>query len=205
MSYCINLIADPASPGFGKMLNSIHEIKTFTLNDINIIATLFVLFGHTNKSIYLITHSNKSGHKEDVAKIIQEENYIVKEQTLMRATARPIPSKINSPFTKRGVYVLRWFNIDMKHVDEIAELSNGAWPYFENDDIEVQALLAETTDEKDGKMLLITQYKNFMIWENSRKNQDERSSSRFRKRNELMKSAIPFATKLYLPPKTANM
>ena len=123
----------------------------------------------------------------------------------MRATARPIPSKINSPFTKRGVYVLRWFNIDMKHVDEIAELSNGAWPYFENDDIEVQALLAETTDEKDGKMLLITQYKNFMVWENSRKNQDERSSSRFRKRNELMKSAIPFATKLYLPPKTANM
>ena len=52
MSYCINLIADPASPGFGKMLNSIHEIKTFTLNDINIIATLFVLFGHNNKSIY---------------------------------------------------------------------------------------------------------------------------------------------------------
>jgi hypothetical protein len=107
-------------------------------------------------------------------------------------TVRPTTHK--AP-TQEGLFVFRWFSIDNKDVNEIAELSETAWQTFESGfDTEVQGLFAEANrDSKDGTMLLLTWYKGFDVWLDSR-TPDAAARENFLKRHALMHEAIPIAT-----------
>lgn len=108
------------------------------------------------------------------------------------ATVRPTTHE--AP-TRDGLFVFRWFSIDNKDVNEIAELSETAWQTFESGfDTEVQGLFAEANrDSKEGTMLLLTWYKGFDVWLDSR-TPDAAARENFLKRHALMHEAIPIAT-----------
>jgi hypothetical protein len=93
------------------------------------------------------------------------------------------------------LFVFRWFSIDNQDVNEIAELSETAWQTFESGfDTEVQGLFAEVNrDSKEGTMLLLTWYKGFDVWLDSR-TPDAAARENFLKRHALMREAIPIAT-----------
>ncbi|MGK0171632.1 MAG: hypothetical protein ACI9W2_003362 [Gammaproteobacteria bacterium] len=97
--------------------------------------------------------------------------------------------------TREGLFVFRWFSIENKDVNEIAELSETAWQTFESGfDTEVQGLFAEANrDSNEGTMLLLTWYKGFDVWFDSR-TPAAAARENFLKRHALTREAIPIAT-----------
>lgn len=97
-----------------------------------------------------------------------------------------------------GIYVHRWLTIDGGAVEEFVALSNAAWVGFEGGfDTDVYGLFvaeASAQDRKAGerRMLLMTHYRDFGVWENSRK-PDPATASAFARRNVLTRIALPRA------------
>lgn len=117
----------------------------------------------------------------------------------LTATVRPTDDK---PLTKPGLYVFRWFEVDVQHTDEVVRLSNEAWQTFEGGfDTEVQGLFTTNGFKVGGiepSMLLITWYRDLATWQESRA-PDPKARKRFLARQALMKSALPIATRLEVP------
>jgi len=108
-------------------------------------------------------------------------------------TVRPT---VHAAPSRDGLFVFRWFSIDNRDVDEIAQLSETAWQTFESGfDTEVQGLFAEANRPAGkGTMLLVTWYKGFDVWLDSR-TPDAGARSLFVQRQALMREAIPIATR----------
>jgi len=104
--------------------------------------------------------------------------------------------------SRGGIYVLRWFDVRNRDVDEIVRLSDEAWtPFEEGFDSEIRGLFAECDRSNDqGKMLLLTWYQNLSVWEASRQPSKE-AKDRFRRRHDLTIETIAIATRLFFPHK----
>ena len=117
------------------------------------------------------------------------------EHQVLAATTRPVAGA--RPRTD-GIYVHRWLTIDGGAVDEFVALSNEAWVGFEGGfDSDVFGLFvadASAQDRRNGerRMLLMTHYRDFSVWEASRK-PDAKTARAFARRRELTRVALPRA------------
>ena len=145
----------------------------------------------TNELYWIITGSDNTS---SLAQTARESGLQVKLALDLVPTVRPTD---HSPRSKTGLYVFRWFDVLNKDVDEIANLSEQAWVSFEGDfDTQVQGLFAlQDRQDEQGKMLLLTWYKNLTVWQDSRAPSDE-AIKLFIKRHELTIEALPIATRL---------
>lgn len=124
----------------------------------------------------------------------------VLEQYDFVPTVRP---DIDTPLSRPGLYVFRFFDVHHRDVDEVAALSHEAWTTFENTShyqAEPQALFAEhdrTRDPDDtgptGTMLLLTWYDGLESWQGSRTPAPE-ARENFRRRAALTRGTLAIAT-----------
>ena len=120
------------------------------------------------------------------------------ETRLFQPTARPLDE--NRPGEK-GMYVHRWFEFNSPDVIEAVELSEQAWVTFEGSfDADVIGLFREIPDNNGvTNLLLLTWYRNFTAWEDSRNQEKEpKSWEIFMRRHQLTRKSIAYATGLYL-------
>ncbi len=151
------------------------------------------LFGMATNEFYAVTWSEQPHQLVAFASALDLE---VGEQQGLEPTVRPTEHR---PCSKPGIYVFRWFRVDMNNVDEIARLSREAWVTFEGGfQTEVQGLFRESTPAADtGAMLLITQYDDLSVWEASRMPAPE-ARENFLARARLTIEATPIATRLVI-------
>jgi len=169
----------------------IREVKSLLHDGDLIHYGLFpAYFGLATNEIYWVVM--RQGLAMDLAEAITSRGIKVVSAHDFLPTVRPVHH--NAP-TRTGLFVFRWFSIDSKNVDEIAALSEVAWQTFESGfDTEVQGLFAEVNREQDqGTMLLLTWYKGFDVWLDSR-SPDAGARELFMKRHALMHEATPIAT-----------
>lgn len=153
------------------------------------------LFGVSSNEFYMVTLWDEDSRPEDkVAAALAKIHLDVVREVNLVATVRPTEP---APPGKEGLYVFRWFHVLNKDVDEIARMSNKAWESFEGGfDTEIQGLFAERDREaKEGKMLLLTWYKNLDTWERSRKPSAE-ARDIFVRRHQMTIETNAFATRL---------
>ncbi len=117
----------------------------------------------------------------------------------MQATVRP---SADTPLTRAGLYVFRFFDVAAGDVDEVVRLSNTAWETFEDDSryaSEPMGLFrpADAT-ASGGRMLLVTWYDSFNSWELSRTPHPD-ATANFNRRRALSRSVIAYATRLAEP------
>ena len=136
---------------------------------------------------------------EIVEQTLQAFDNIAKVDTrLFIPTARPLDDK---PPMQKGMYVHRWFEFNTSDIIEAVELSEKAWVTFEDSfDSNIIGLFEEKPDN-DGvsNLLLLTWYRNFAAWEESRNREKEpKSWEIFMRRHELTRTGLAYATGLYL-------
>ncbi|GAC1599059.1 MAG: hypothetical protein NVS3B21_25190 [Acidimicrobiales bacterium] len=119
------------------------------------------------------------------------------ETRLLVATSRPtVPATLQPG----GVIAHRWFDLDAGDVDEVVELSSGAWPAFESAyDATIEGLFRSQSGP--AALLLVTRYASLAEWERSRQvrkadppgadNGDLADSARrFRRRHQLTRRQV---------------
>ncbi len=168
------------------------KVMTPALNEagLEVYGTFVGLFGLATNECYLVTYGEAS-----TAELLNDRFEIIMAREFV-PTVRPADF---SPRTEPGIYVFRWFQVNMKDVDEIADLSNTAWNTFEGDfDTEVQGLFVQAEKgPEQGEMLLLTWYRNLTVWEESRQPSAE-ARENFLRRQKLVLEARPIATRLFL-------
>ena len=135
-----------------------------------------------------------AGHLPAGAKVLEQYSFV--------PTIRP---ETDTPITRPGLYVFRFFDVHHRDTSEVAALSHEAWTTFENTAdyrAEPQALFAErdrTRDPDDtaatGTMLLLTWYDGLESWQRSRTPAPE-ARENFRRRAELTRGTLAIATRL---------
>ncbi len=119
------------------------------------------------------------------------------------ATVRPVEPK---PPTERGVYAHRFFEIRDEDWPEFVELSEGAWPRFEETNgVRVQGFWRSLHVEPPlARVLLLTWYPSLAVWEQSRGHRPETKTEpevwqRFIRRSKLTEATVVCTTELLLP------
>ena len=116
------------------------------------------------------------------------------ETELLTPTLRPVDrsSLYRDGWPTGGIYVHRWFTVEVDGVDEFVALSGEAWESFEiNFDAQIAGLFrAERSrdDEAAGveRLLLLTRYGSHGVWEDSRNEAaDPEAWKRFLRRHAL--------------------
>jgi hypothetical protein len=201
-TYELLRIKDTNSNG---ILNMVKTINTRILPEAgrsgySLYGIFFGLFGLATNELYLMARRENGGPSSDeispLSKLIEEHRFNLRETFQFSPTVRPIE---HSQRTRSGIYVFRWFDVFNRDVEEIVKLSDEAWVTFEGDfDSEVQGLFAEKDRSREqGKMLLLTWYRDLSVWETSRKPSPE-ARERFLKRHKMTLESLPIATRLYL-------
>jgi hypothetical protein len=104
-------------------------------------------------------------------------------------TLRP---KDPTPPTGPGMFVLRWFDIEADALPEVIRLSGEAWETFEKIyDARIFGLFrASQAEPGHARLLLITRYASYAVWEDSRSGDDPDAWKRFIRRHELTYSTV---------------
>jgi hypothetical protein len=149
-------------------------------------------FGLASNECYWLTLGDQSAAA--LLPLMEKQGWRIDDTLVMVPTVRP---HIHEPRQRAGLYVFRWFWVNSKDVDTIARLSEQAWVTFEGGfDTEIQGLFAEQDPgQSECRMLLLTWYKDFSVWQNSRKPPRE-AMDRFVARHALTLEALPIATQL---------
>lgn len=115
---------------------------------------------------------------------------------ILEASVRPVT---DAPPEYDGLYVFRWFDIDAGDWPAFREISDAAWPNMEEVfDANICGFWRNLdVQEPDAQVVLCTRYADLSVWEASRwwKNPApaaDGAMSRFRKRNEMIKSTIAY-------------
>ena len=171
-------------------IKSLLVDKESTDNKLKNFGVFQAYFGMATNELYWVVMCEKLN--ENLNGILTSNGISIISVHNFEPTVRPTTDE--TP-TQDGLYVFRWFSIDNKDVSEIASLSETAWQTFESGfDTEVQALFAESNRESEqGTMLLMTWYKGFDVWLDSRA-PDAAARENFLKRHALMREALPIAT-----------
>jgi hypothetical protein len=121
---------------------------------------------------------------------------VCSERRIIEASVRPTS---DAPPVYEGVYVFRWFDINAADWEDFRDMSEAAWPNMEQVfDVNICGFWrALDTDAPEASVLLLTRYADLSVWEASRwwRNPDaaaDASMSRFKKRNEIIKSTIAY-------------
>lgn len=189
------------------ILEMVKTINTLILPEAksagySLYGTFFGLFGLANNELYLMTTREEAGPSSEgitpLSRLIVDHHFSIRESYQLVPTVRPTEHTVR---TRKGIYVFRWFFIHNRDVDEIVRLSDEAWVSFEGDfESEVQGLFAEADrSPEQGRMLLLTWYRDLSVWETSRRPSPE-ARERFQKRHSLTTGTIAFATRLYQTP-----
>lgn len=153
----------------------------------------FGLFGLGSNEFFLVTTGNTSAVD---ARLREVESIETVRSIELEPTARPTTE---TPVTREGLYVFRFFGVLNKDVERIAELSAEAWTHFEVAEeyqAEPQGLFCEVDRSKQhGLMLLVTWYDGLNSWQISR-NPPPEAAAHFRERATLTHFTKPFATRL---------
>ncbi len=169
-------------------------------HDVRIWGIWFGLFGIASNELVMVTWGAADGHAAAVDAALSPLTATVVEREQLVATVRPQAPRA---LDRAGLYVFRLFDVDTRHVDEIAQLSKTAWETFENTDAyraEPQGLFAPL-DRSVGRsrMLLLTWYDGFDSWVASRRPPPE-ARENFVRRRELTHGTIAYATRLVAHP-----
>jgi hypothetical protein len=154
------------------------------------------LFGlWTNELVLVTTCGRDADAPTQLARNLPEGAAILEQYDFV-PTARPAD---DTPLTRPGLYVHRFFEIRNTDVDRFVALSDEAWNTFENTsdyEAQPQGLFCEC-DRSDefGLMLLVTWYDRFESWERSRTPPPE-AETNFRARAMLTRRSMAFATRL---------
>ena len=169
-----------------------QNIDAGDFGEYSMYGTFFGLFGLASNELYVLMMADAP--ENSLGTLAQSQGFDVLEAHSLEPTVRP---NEHAERTKKGIYVFRWFDVLNKDVDEIARLSEQAWVTFEGGfDTEVQGLFAQTQrGGQEGKMLLLTWYRNLTVWEESRQPPQE-ARDRFAERHRLTRQARPIATRL---------
>jgi hypothetical protein len=194
-------IKDTNSNGILNMVKTINGqiLPEAKASGYSLYGIFFGLFGLATNELYLMAmredEGPSSGGITPLSQLIPEHNFNLRENYQLSPTVRPTEHTMR---TRDGIYVFRWFNIFNRNVDEIVKLSDEAWVLFEGGfESEIQCLFAERDrSQEQGRMLLLTWYRDLSVWEASRRPPEE-ARKRFLKRHKLTIEAIPIATRLY--------
>ena len=202
MTYEFLKVKDTNSNGILNMVKAINpEILSETKKSgYSLYGVFFGQLGLASNEIYLVAVRKENSPISDpvtpLAKLVLDHNFILPEHYQLNPTVRPLDHSMR---TKEGLYVFRWFDVNNRDVDEIVKLSDEAWNSFEEGfDSEIQGLFAEADrSNKQGKMLLLTWYRDFSVWEASRRPSKE-AKDRFLRRHELTIETTAIATRLFI-------
>lgn len=150
------------------------------------------LFGIASNELMLVLYRDD----EATTRAISQAGFEIVDSHVLVPTVRP---EAFEPLTRPGLYVFRFFDVAHEHVNEIARLSSEAWTGFERTDAyaaQAQGLFAQA-DRSDpfGVMMLLTWYDSLDSWQSSRTPTPE-ASDNFRRRRELTRGTIAYATRL---------
>jgi hypothetical protein len=188
----------------------LHMVKTINTSILpeakasgySLYGLFFGLFGLASNELYLMTTREEASPSLEgitpLSRLIVDHNFSIRETYQLSPTVRPTEHTMR---TRKGIYVFRWFHIHNRDVEEIVRLSDEAWVSFEGDfDSEVQGLFAQADRSQDqGRMLLLTWYRDLSVWETSRKPSPE-ARERFQKRHGMTIETMAIATRLYQTP-----
>lgn len=154
------------------------------------------LFGTRNQDVFVLLSLPSSDDAAAGLATHLPAGVQVLDSLIMKATVRPVT---DTPLTRPGIYVFRFFDVLAQDVAEITSLSQTAWHTFEADSAfssEPMGLFrsADPTANQ-SRMLLLTWYDNFASWERSRAPHPD-AAANFRRRRALVQSVIPYATRL---------
>lgn len=154
------------------------------------------LFGIRSNELILVTNGDGASDALAVVSANKPAGARIIESHRLRPTARPLT---DAPCTRSGLYVFRFFDVNNRDVDEIAELSRVAWESFENVDAYAavpQALFCQRERGAErGVMLLLTWYDNLTSWQTSRQPAPE-ATANFRRRAAQTFGTVAYATRL---------
>jgi len=198
-------IKDRNSNGILNMVKSFNEqiLSEAEQSGYSLYGLFFGLLGLASNELYLaaVREDSKtfSNGATPLSGLVESHDLSLQERYQLSPTVRPIEHTMRS---RDGIYVFRWFDVLTRDVDKIVKLSDEAWGPFEGGfDSEVQGLFAESDrSHEQGKMLLLTWYRDFSVWEASRRPAKE-ARERFRKRHDLTIETIAIATRLFFPHK----
>ena len=201
-TYELLRVKDSNSNSFLNMVKTINNeiLPQAGESGYSLYGIFYGLFGLATNELYLIAlredKDPSSGVLAPLSGLISRHNFILQENYQLSPTVRPVE---HTQRTKSGIYVFRWFDVYNRDVDEIVKLSDEAWVTFEGGfESQVQGLFAERDRSKEqGKMLLLTWYKDLNVWETSRRPPQE-ARERFLKRHNLTIESTPIATRLYV-------
>ena len=190
MSYTIFHLRDPTGSQPHRLLSVIRE-RSKAMSNWGVFPGLFGL--GTNEA-YWVVHGQVSAPP-----IAPDEQIQLIAQTTLTPTVRPTEY---APLEKEGVYVFRWFEVSPANVDEVVALSGKAWETFEGGfDTEVQGLFTAKPPFSASMnyygMVLVTWYRDLSVWQDSRE-PDPEANELFLKRQALLDSARPIATRLLI-------
>jgi hypothetical protein len=168
---------------------ALHDHVRASLGD-HLVAVFAPSLGYaTNQALVLTDEAATLGAVKVAPGVTGVEHHQLTATTRPTAGARPKTD---------GIYVHRWLTIDGGAVDEFVALSSEAWVGFEGGfDTDVFGLFvadASPEDLRQGerRMLLMTHYRDFAVWEQSRK-PDPKTARAFARRRELTRVALPRA------------
>lgn len=156
------------------------------------------IFGLASNQLILMTSwDSPDGVTQHVTEMLTALDGIVSvAHHMVVPTVRPTT---NTPPSKPGLYVHRWFLMEPGHVDEAVELSNTAWETFEHTfEAEVIGFFRTIEPQTElSELMLLNWYPNLAAWEASRNlSLAPEARQRFRRRLELSKEMRAIATSL---------
>lgn len=161
-----------------------------------VVGSFMGLFGISNQEIFLVLALPVGGDGLVALRARLPADIAIRDGLPMRATVRPAD---DTPLTRPGLYVFRFFDVAAADVDEVARLSQVAWETWEQDSdysAEPHGLFRFSDPNAErGRMLLLTWYEDLRSWERSRTPHPD-AVANFRRRAALSRSALPYATRL---------
>jgi hypothetical protein len=153
------------------------------------------LFGVASNELIVMAAAEGEREIDDFTSSVKPVGKLQRARSLAN-TVRPVAI---APLKRQGLYVFRFFDVYNKDVNEIAQLSRGAWTTFENTSdysAEPQGLFCEPDlTPEQGKMLLLTWYDGLESWQASREPHPQ-ARQNFLQRAALTRRTVALATRL---------
>lgn len=172
--------------------------------DTTVLGRFMGLFGISNQELFVLLSQPVSERVTDqVTEQMTEQlrallpaGVEIVDSLWLDATVRPTH---DAPFTRAGVYVFRFFEVNASDCDEVVSLSSKAWQTFENSDSYTSEPMGlfrfADPSASQGRMLLVTWYDTMTSWERSRAPHPD-ATANFRRRASLSRSIVAYATRL---------
>ncbi len=156
------------------------------------------LFGVGSDELLVVAASRMELDASVFTRALDGRSLMVNDRLLMTPAARPVDEGVR-PCRKPGLYVFRFFDVALLHVQEFATLSRQAWETFEHADAyaaePVGLFRQQPGSGEETRMLLVTWYDGLRSWEASRRPHPQ-AAANFQRRRALTRRTVALATRL---------